>query len=159
VIVNIGSGPQYIRLAHLGVTMIMGDNDGLREGSTYRIEHVVTPEDSPGFLREKGIGILSTPRMISLMEEAARLLIKRNLDDEHTSVGYHVDVYHKAPAPVGSHVIVEARITRIEGRRIDFKVKCMLGRRVIGEGTHTRYIVSFRSFREKIEKISTDSSI
>ncbi len=123
-------------------------------GAKYSIKYTVRGEDSPRFLLDKGIGVLSTPRMISLMEEAARRLLEERLPEEYTSVGYHVDVYHKAPAPVGSTITAEAVVEGVEGRKIMFRVRVLPGGKVIGEGLHERYIVSWDSFRDKVQSIT-----
>ncbi len=123
---------------------------GLQEGLSKQLEYIVKESDSPMFLLEKGIGVLSTPRMIALMETIAKSLLDEVLDPSYTSVGYHVDVYHKAPAPVGARIVSIATVKEIRGRRVVFEVRCMLGNGVIGEGLHERIIVPWDKFREKV---------
>lgn len=125
----------------------------IEKGMKRIIEYVVREDDSPRFLLEKGIGILSTPRMIQLMEANAKALIDENIDPEHTSVGIHVDVYHKAPAPVGAKVVFEAVVEEVKGRKILFRVTCRMGDIVIGEGIHERAIVPWEKFKEHVKKI------
>lgn len=126
---------------------------GLKEGLSKQMEYVVKESDSPGFLSEKGIGVLSTPRMIALMETTAKSLLDEILDPSYTSVGFHVDVYHKAPAPVGSRVVFTATVKEVRGRRVVFVVRCMLGDTVVGEGIHERFIVSWSRFMEKVKML------
>ena len=121
-------------------------------GDKTSIEYIVEKDDSPRFLAEKGIYVMSTPRMIALMESTAKKLIDEKIKDpNYTSVGYHVDVYHKAPAPLGAKLVFTAEVTEIDGRRITFRVKCMYRDIVVGEGIHERVIVSWRRFLERVE--------
>ncbi len=125
----------------------------LRVGLSKRLEYVVKKDDSPRFLSEKGIGVLSTPRMIALMETTAKNLLDETLDPSYTSVGYHIDVYHKAPAPVGARIVFIATVKEIRGRRVVFEVRCMLGDTIIGEGIHERFIIPWEKFMEKVSML------
>lgn len=126
----------------------------IEKGMKRIMEYVVREDDSPRFLLDKGIGVLSTPRMIHLMEANAKALIDENIDPEYTSVGIHVDVYHKAPAPVGAKLVFEAYVEEVKGNKILFRVTCRMGDIVIGEGIHERAIVSWKKFKEHVNKVS-----
>ncbi len=118
------------------------------------MEYVVSEEDSPRFLLEKGIGVLSTPRMIELMESTAKRLIDKYIDTgKYTSVGVHIDVYHKAPAPIGSKVLIKATVLDAKNNRVVFKVECLMDNIVIGEGIHERAIVSWNRFINHVKNI------
>ncbi len=121
----------------------------LRPGDRLVLERRVVEEDTPRFLREQGIHVLSTPRMIAYMEEAARRLAEKGLEENQTTVGYHVDVYHKAPAPLGSVVRYEAVLLERDGRRLLFRVRAWLGDKLVGIGLHERVIVDRDAFAAK----------
>jgi len=89
--------------------------------------------------------------MIGLMERACRNLVLSMLDAGQDTVGTHVNVFHRAAAPLGSTVIFEAELTSIEKRRVNFAVKALMGDTVIGEGTHQRAIIDIREFRTRAE--------
>ncbi len=122
-------------------------------GDTIEKEYVVKEDDSPEFLIKQGLGVLSTPRMIALMEITSKELLDRVIGDEYTSVGIHVDVYHKNPAPVGAKLRFISKVIDVQGRRIVFEVKCLMGDSIIGEGKHERFIIEWEKFREKIRSI------
>ncbi|MCU1330723.1 MAG: Thioesterase superfamily [Bryobacterales bacterium] len=112
------------------------------------IEQTVVVEDEYAikFLGPNGARVLSTPRMIGLMERACRDLMLPMLDPGQDTVGTHVNVYHRKAAPMGSTVIFTAQLTAVERRRAQFNVKAMMGTVVIGEGTHERAIIEVSSF-------------
>src|SRR5580693_8282926 len=56
------------------------------------------------FLGLDGARVLSTPQMILCMERMCRNLILPMLDPGHDTVGTHVNVWHRAAAPMGSKV-------------------------------------------------------
>ncbi|ADI32043.1 thioesterase family protein [Staphylothermus hellenicus] len=125
----------------------------IRAGLRREMDYVVSINDAPRFLLDKGIGVLSTPRMIALMEENSKRLLDRFLGEEYTSVGIHVDVYHKAPAPVGSKVRFISEIIEVKKNKVLFRVKCMLNDIVVGEGIHERAIVSWSKFMDHVKNI------
>src|SRR5580658_4616459 len=71
--------------------------------------------------------VLATPVMIMMMENAALNAIKPYLDAGESAVGTHVDVRHLAATPVGRHVTAEAKVTRVDGRRVEFSVRAVDG--------------------------------
>lgn len=90
--------------------------------------------------------VLSTPRMIALMEECAYKCISADLEAGATTVGTLMNVKHVSATPIGMDVTVEAEITEIDGRRVCFSVKAYDEAGLIGEGTHERFIVYSEKF-------------
>ncbi len=64
--------------------------------------------------------VLATPVMIMAMENAALNAIKPYLGAHESAVGTRVDVLHLAATPVGRQVVAGAKVTKVEGRRIEF---------------------------------------
>jgi predicted thioesterase len=95
--------------------------------------------------------VLATPQMILFMERTCRNLILSMIDPGNDSVGTHVNVSHCAAAPLGSKLTFSAELIAVNNRRADFKVKAMLGDRVIGEGTHQRAIIEISRFADKVK--------
>jgi len=125
----------------------------LKPGLKNRIVKVVGDNDIASFLGSGGVDVLATPTMITWMEECARLLVEKYLNKNETTVGIHVDVYHKAAAPKGTKVFIEAELIEVKDRRLVFKVKAYSGEIVIGEGIHERYIVNLDKFKEKVKTL------
>src|SRR5512132_3064821 len=67
--------------------------------------------------------VLATPIMIMAMENAALNAIKPFLEAGESAVGTRVDVRHLAATPVGRRVTSKAEVTKVEGRRLEFKVQ------------------------------------
>ncbi len=95
--------------------------------------------------------VLATPIMIMMMENAALNAIKPYLDAGESALGTRVDVRHLAATPVGRRVIAEARVTQVEGRRIEFAVRAADETEEIGVGTHERMIIELRRLSERMK--------
>jgi len=88
-----------------------------------------------------GLAVFSTPSLIALMENAARLVVEPLLPADQTTVGVRVDVRHLAPSPPGEAVRARAELVEIDGRRLVFHVEAFDTHEKIGEGTHERMVV------------------
>src|SRR5262245_47152459 len=67
-------------------------------------------------------GVLTTPTMIGLMEDAAQEATRRYLPAGHTTVGFEVAVRHLAPTLLGGQITVTAELIAVDGRRLLFNV-------------------------------------
>ena len=94
--------------------------------------------------------VLATPVMILMMENAALNAIRPYLEPGESAVGTAIDVKHLAATPVGHTVRAEAEVTRVEGKRIEFKVSARDELEEIGNGTHQRTLINLRSFNERL---------
>ena len=114
----------------------------------------VATNQTTSFLWE-GENVLSTPSMISEMEETCRLLVKEQciVDSMWDSVGTLVNIKHFAPTPVGAEITLKAKVLSFEGRRVLFEVVASDAIERIGEGTHERSLIEVPKFRKKfVEK-------
>ena len=101
----------------------------------------------------EGENVLSTPSMISEMEETCRLLLKEYYlkDKEWDSVGTIVNIKHLAATPVGSKIKLNATVHSVDGRKVMFNVNVYDELEKIGEGKHERFIINIPRFRSKFE--------
>lgn len=116
----------------------------LKPGIQHRSEVTVTEDMTPPHLAP--IVVLSTPKMIELMEMTATWSVQPLLGDDQTSVGVHVDVSHEAAARGGETVTVESTLVDVDRRRLTFEVSARVGDLIIGRGTHQRFVVDRRRF-------------
>ena len=86
--------------------------------------------------------VFATTRMIGLIEVAASRAMKGLLAPGQLSVGVGVNVKHLAATPVGVEARAVATFLGMEGRLYRFKVEAFDAGGLIGEGEHTRAIVS-----------------
>jgi len=94
--------------------------------------------------------VLATPVMILAMENAALNAIRPYLEAGESAVGTAINVRHLAATPVGHSVRAEAEVTKVEGKRIEFKVSASDEMEEIGNGTHQRMVIDLRSFNERL---------
>jgi fluoroacetyl-CoA thioesterase len=94
--------------------------------------------------------VFATPYLVLIMENAALNAIKQYLDPGESAVGTRVDVQHLVATPVGREVTGVAEVIRIEGRKINFRIRATDGVEVIGTGTHERAVVSVARIIEKM---------
>ena len=95
--------------------------------------------------------VLATPMMMALMENAAMLAVKDELPAGSTTVGGHIESSHLKPTPTGVVVRAEAEVTKVDGRKIEFRVAAYAGETLLGEGTHLRFIVDREKFMSKLK--------
>ncbi len=96
--------------------------------------------------------VLSTPRMISLMEQTAHAIVLPHLAEGQTSVGTAVNIRHLGATPVGVRVIFRAELLEVDDRRLRFKVEAWDPLEKIGEGEHERSIIDRDRFEAKLDK-------
>jgi len=90
--------------------------------------------------------VLATPMMMALMENAAMLAVKDELPEGCTTVGGHIESSHLKPSKIGDVVKAEAEVTKVDGKKIEFKVSAYSGDTLLGEGSHLRFIVDRDKF-------------
>ena len=96
--------------------------------------------------------VLSTPSMISFMEQVSHRLLKEKLPREKISVGVAVDIRHLAATPVNGQVSVRAELLEINKNRLLFEVSARDEWETIGEGQHRRAVIDRTRFLGMIEK-------
>ena len=93
---------------------------------------------------------LATPAMMALMENAAMMAVAKELPEGCTTVGGHIESSHLRPTKVGDKVTATAEVTKVDGKKITFKVAAYAGDTLLGEGTHLRFIVDKERFMSKL---------
>ncbi len=94
--------------------------------------------------------VLATPAMMALMENAAMLAVADHLPEGSTTVGGHITSSHIKPSKLGDIVTATAMVTRVDGKKIEFKVEARSGETLLGEGTHLRFIVDKEKFMSRL---------
>jgi fluoroacetyl-CoA thioesterase len=89
--------------------------------------------------------------MVTAMENAALNAVRGYLDPGESAVGTLVNVRHLAATPVGHQVTAEAEVTKVDGRRIEFKVSARDEDEEIGNGTHERMVVDLARLAARLK--------
>ena len=79
--------------------------------------------------------------MIMEMEIAYAERARAELPVNRTTVGFHIEVKHVAPAKPGAAITTTARLVSIEGRKLTFRGETRDVERLVGIGRHRREIV------------------
>lgn len=112
---------------------------------------VVTPDFLANRFKDATLPpILATPVMIMIMENAALNAIKPYLDTGESALGTRVEVRHLAATPAGRRVTGEAEVTKVDGRRVEFRIRATDGTEEIGVGTHERMVIDLAKFSERM---------
>ena len=123
-------------------------------GTVSEVSFTVTPEMRAAFEGQVVHDVLSTAWMIIWMEWAARKIILPFLEDGEEGVGYHIDVRHLAPAPVGATVTCRAVLTEVRGREVITAVTAEGPVERLGEGTFSQMIISRERFLQRLRTTS-----
>ena len=94
--------------------------------------------------------VFAKPVMIMVMENAALNAIRAYLDPGESAVGTEVNVRHLAATAVGRLVTGEAEVTKVDGPRIEFRVRATEGGREIGAGSHSRAVIDIAKFAQRL---------
>ena len=113
---------------------------------------VVTDEDLVSHVGNIDVKVLSTPRLIQLLEAAAVKAIEGFLPPGHVSLGTQVRMKHLAATPLGMKVTAYALLKSVENNRLLFLVDAHDEVEKVAEGEHERVIVPRERFFEKVEK-------
>jgi fluoroacetyl-CoA thioesterase len=115
-------------------------------GLSAQVELVVAEGDTALAMRSGDVHVLGTPRVVGLCEEATVLALDGQLATGQTSVGHTVQLDHVAPARVGTRVIAEATLQKVNGRRLTFTVSVNDPHGLIAAGILTRVVVDVDRF-------------
>ncbi len=100
--------------------------------------------------------VFATGFMVGLIEWACMRAIAPCLDaPAEQSVGTDVRLSHTAATPPGLTVTVEARLERVDGRKLAFSVVARDGLDEICRGTHERFVIDTARFEAKAREKRT----
>ena len=94
--------------------------------------------------------VFATPMMVTAMENAALNAVRGYLDPGESAVGTLVNVRHLAVTPIGHRIIADAEVTKVDGRRIEFRVSARDEIEEIGNGTHERMVVDMGRLDQRL---------
>ena len=122
----------------------------IKNGLKHTSELTVTDAVTAIAMGSGDMPVLATPAMMALMENAAMLAIAEALPEGCTSVGGHIESSHLKPSKIGETVTAIAEVTKVDGKKVEFKVAAYSGETLLGEGTHLRFVVDKERFMSKL---------
>jgi fluoroacetyl-CoA thioesterase len=126
--------------------------DKIDVGRTYqsqtRVEEWMTAEKAGN----KGVGVLSTPQLLQLVEDAAMQCLAPMMNANEISLGTHIDISHLSATPVGLIVRTEVEIIKVDGKRVEFAFSTFDEREKVADGTHERYVTTRAKFKERLDE-------
>jgi predicted thioesterase len=131
----------------------MGEREGdMVPGLAGKSEMIVKEEDLVRQLGDVPVDVLSTPRLVQLLEAAAIEAIQDFIPTDQVSLGTEVKIKHLSATPLGMKVIANALLKGVEKNRLFFLVDAYDEREKVAEGEHERVLVSKERFLQKVEK-------
>jgi predicted thioesterase len=97
----------------------------------------------------QGVMVLATPSLVGLLEGTCVRAIANQLEPGWSTVGTHIDLYHRKATPVGDTLTLSAEVTAVDGRRVQFAVKAEDSGGMAGEGTHERVLIDLARFLQR----------
>jgi fluoroacetyl-CoA thioesterase len=96
--------------------------------------------------------VFATGFMVGFCEWACILCIKNHLDKGEVSLGTYIDLSHQAASPMGATVRAVVSLTKIQDKKLDFKIVAYDNFDMISEGSTQRVIVDRERFEQKIQE-------
>ena len=122
----------------------------IETGQKHTSEIIVNDSLSAENVGSGDMPVLATPMMMALMENAAMLAVKDSLEEGMTTVGGQIESSHLAPTKIGEKLMATAEVTKVDGKKIFFKISAYCGETLLGEGTHLRFIVDRQKFLARL---------
>lgn len=122
-------------------------------GMTGELTHVVEENDTAFKAGGEAFPrVLSTPRLISLMESASAKAVGSELPPEQTTVGSEVNMKHLAATPIGMQVRIRSELVEMSGRRLCFHAEAWDQLEKIGDCMHERFIIDWDRFYKRVDE-------
>ena len=115
-------------------------------GQSHRLRIETNDSHTAAHYGNEGVAVIATPVLIGFLETAAHECLRPSYDPGEGSVGIHVNVRHLAAALPGAVVEVNAVVTAVKGRQVEFAVEARAGGTLLMAGSHGRAVVNLAAF-------------
>ena len=117
--------------------------DRFEPGQSAELVVEVTRELTINRTGREGADVLSTPALLSIMENASIKASDPYLPEDSTTVGFAVDgLRHFAPTAIGERVRVRSELTEVDRNRLTYSIEAFEGDKKIGVAIHKRAVIS-----------------
>ncbi|MCK5782298.1 MAG: thioesterase family protein [Flavobacteriales bacterium] len=123
----------------------------IKEGIALEQHKVVSKNDTAKFFGSGNLEVFATPAMVALMELTAQksvsaLTEKYSLD----TVGTEINVKHIRATPVDDTIKCISKLTKVDGRSLEFEIEVFDSKGKIGMSTHKRFVIDPEKFMAKL---------
>ena len=122
----------------------------MKIGLTYQENYLVEYKNTALMMGSGDLEVLSTPSLVSFMENCAKEVVAPYLNEDETTVGISLNMSHVKASKVNAIITCHAELVNIEGRVLTFKVVAKEFDSLVSELTHQRVIVSKERFMKKV---------
>jgi predicted thioesterase len=117
-----------------------------------KAEMIVKEEDLVSRLGNSPVDVLSTPRLIQLMEEAAVNAIQDIIPPDQLSLGTQVKIKHLSATPLGMKVTGNAILKEVHKNRLLFLVDAYDERRRLPRGNMSGFLFRKNISDERLKR-------
>ena len=121
-------------------------------GTVGEFKFDVTQEHAIDFASGGMPAVLSTPKLIGLIERTARESLYPFLDENERTVGVEIEVRHLAPTPLGMNVTITTRVIHVEAKLVDYQFEVRDRHEMIARGLHKRAVITVEGFARRVAK-------
>jgi predicted thioesterase len=129
----------------------MSSSTELRVGLLGESEKEIDTDDLADQVGSGDLPVFATPCMAALMENAAMKCLSGRLKPGTTSVGVSLSIEHVAATPAGHIAKAQAKLVKIEGKKLSFEITVWDNMEKIGEGSHQRVLVCQERFMSQVK--------
>lgn len=124
-------------------------------GTAGELQFTVAQEHVIDFASAGMPAVLSTPKLVGLIERTARESLYPFLDENERTVGVEIEIRHLAPTPSGEQVTIVTRVIGAEGKLVDFQFEVRDWHETIARGLHKRAVITVEGFARRVAKKSS----
>ena len=118
------------------------------------MKFIVAPEHVIDFATGGMPAVLSTPRLVALIERTARESLQPFLEEHERTVGAEIEIKHMAPTPLGKNVTIITRVIGGDGKLWDFQFEVKDEHETVARGLHKRAVITVESFARRVARKS-----
>ncbi|OHT02803.1 thioesterase [Tritrichomonas foetus] len=114
----------------------------LHVGDKFVIHHVMDKLNTFNPTNNEGDDVYATSRLVDQVEHVCSVNLEKNIDKNHASVGFFIEVDHRKPVHLGEKIKIEAEVTEVESRKATFKtIVFNESDEIISSGIHKRALI------------------
>lgn len=109
----------------------------------------VEEKDLAKNIKSGALAVLASPVLIAWSEELCCDMLEEYLENDETTVGTYVELFHNAPTPLGAEVKITSKLCKVNGREYSFEITAEDSAGEIAKINHKRFLVYGEKFQNK----------